>query len=617
MKQRNGAAKTYFRMLSYMLPYKSRLAATIILSVLVAGLFGGSILALQPLGDALLGDRDKPDGIYDVFDGALWQTEPGQHAAAFIKTYLFTDRYHALFWVSVLLIVVTGLRGLARFFQDYLAAYISLRVTVDVSNEMYDRALRLPISFLDAQGVGKSMARFTNDVNLVSRGMVDVCEKVIREPLKVLVALSLVFSTNWRLALLAIVGFPAIAGLLAWFGKRVKRATSRMLEKRSRLVALLQETFFGIRIVKAFVMEKHELERFRNENLSAFRSQLRIAKAQAAATPVMEFFTVLGVAAFFVVGGRNVLAGEMSKGMFLMFIGGLALMFDPARKLSKIYNNIQLSVASAERVFSYMDTMPEACDSQGAPELPKMKHHIAFHDVCFSYDGAEPVLTAVNLDVKLGEMVAIVGFSGAGKSTLMSLVPRFYEATSGRITIDGTDIRDASLLSLRRQIGIVPQENVLFKDSVRNNICYGEINYSEERMIAAAKAAYAHNFIMKLPEGYDTVIGERGTTLSGGECQRLAIARAILKDPAILILDEATSSLDSESEQAIQSALDTFVKGRTTFVIAHRLSTVMKADRIVVIDKGRIVEIGKHQELLAADGVYKRLYETQFAPFAQ
>jgi subfamily B ATP-binding cassette protein MsbA len=461
------------------------------------------------------------------------------------------------------------------------------------------------------------MARFTNDVNLVSRGMVDVCEKVIREPLKVLVALSVVFSTNWRLALLAIVGFPAIAGLLAWFGKRVKRATSRMLEKRSRLVALLQETFFGIRIVKAFVMEKHELERFRNENLSAFRSQLRIAKAQAAATPVMEFFTVLGVAAFFVVGGRNVLAGEMSKGMFLMFIGGLALMFDPARKLSKIYNNIQLSVASAERVFSYMDTMPEACDSQGAPELPKMKHHIAFHDVCFSYDGAEPVLTAVNLDVKLGEMVAIVGFSGAGKSTLMSLVPRFYEATSGRITIDGTDIRDASLLSLRRQIGIVPQENVLFKDSVRNNICYGEINYSEERMIAAAKAAYAHNFIMKLPEGYDTVIGERGTTLSGGECQRLAIARAILKDPAILILDEATSSLDSESEQAIQSALDTFVKGRTTFVIAHRLSTVMKADRIVVIDKGRIVEIGKHQELLAADGVYKRLYETQFAPFAQ
>ena len=290
-------------------------------------------------------------------------------------------------------------------------------------------------------------------------------------------------------------------------------------------------------------------------------------------------------------------------------------MFDPARKLSRIYNNIQMSVASAERVFNYMDAVPEADDSDSAQELPRMKHDIAFRDVHFSYDGAEPVLIGINLEVKLGEMVAIVGFSGAGKSTLMNLVPRFFDATSGGITIDGTDIRNVSLLSLRRQIGIVPQENVLFQDTVRNNICYGENSCSEERMIAAAKAAYAHDFIMKLPEGYDTVIGERGATLSGGECQRLAIARAILKDPSILILDEATSSLDSESEQAIQHALDTFIKGRTTFVIAHRLSTVMKAERIVVIDKGRIVQTGKHHELLATDGMYKRLYETQFAPF--
>jgi len=600
-----------------MLPYKSRLAATIILSFLVAGLYACSIAALQPLGDVLLGDPDQPEEMYDAFEGDFWETELGQRAEEFVRAYLFTDRERALLWVGVFFVVVTALRGLFRFFQDYIARYLANRVTLDISNEMYEKALKLPIAFFDEQGVGKSMARFTNDVSLVNRGMVDVCGKVIREPLKVLAALWIVFSTNWQLALLAIVGFPAIAGTLGWFGKRVKRATSRMLEKRSRLVAVLQETFFGIRIVKAFVMERHEVGRFRNENWSAFRSQLRIAKANAAVTPVMEFFAILGVGAFFVVGGHSVLSGAMTKGMFMKFMGGLALMFDPARKLSKIYNNVQLSVASAERVFGYMDTVPEAHDSEGAPALPKMKHHIAFHDVCFSYDGTEPVLTAVNLDVKLGEMVAIVGFSGAGKSTLVALIPRFFDATSGQITIDGTDIRDGSLLSLRRQIGIVPQENVLFKDSVRNNICYGEISYSEERMIAAAKAAYAHDFIMKLPEGYDTVIGERGATLSGGECQRLAIARAILKDPSILILDEATSSLDSESEQAIQRALDTFVKGRTTFIIAHRLSTVMKADRIVVIDKGRIVEIGKHQELLAAAGVYKRLYETQFAPFAQ
>ncbi|MCK5558206.1 MAG: ABC transporter ATP-binding protein, partial [Candidatus Hydrogenedentes bacterium] len=421
-------------------------------------------------------------------------------------------------------VVVTGLRGLFRFFQEYLARYLAHRVTVDISNEMYEKALRLPISFFDREGVGKSMARFTNDVQLVNRGMVDVCAKVTREPLYVLVALLIVFSTNWRLALLAVVGFPAIALTLAWFGRHVKHATSRMLERRSRLVSVLQETFFGVRIVKAFVMEKHEIRRFRNENWGAFRAGLRIAKANAAVTPVMEFFATLGVAAFFVVGGRSVLTGEMTYGLFTKFIGGLILMFDPARKLSRIYNNIQMSVASAERVFNYMDAVPEADDSDSAQELPRMKHDIAFRDVHFSYDGAEPVLIGINLEVKLGEMVAIVGFSGAGKSTLMNLVPRFFDATSGGITIDGTDIRNVSLLSLRRQIGIVPQENVLFQNTVRNNICYGENSCSEERMIAAAKAAYAHDFIMKLAEGYDTVIGERGATLSGGECQRLAIA---------------------------------------------------------------------------------------------
>ena len=623
-----------------MTKYRWRLAATIIFSFLVAVLFGGSIVALRPLGDILLAGSDPGEvrrdtsetgahqsygeqeireaethSMYDMFDEGLWKTEPGERAAAFIKTHLFTDRYRAVLWVAIFLIVVTALRGVFRFFQDYLAQYLANRVTMDISNEMYDKALRLPIGFFNKEGVGKSMARFTNDVQLVNRGMVDVCAKVIREPLKVLVALWIVCSINWHLALLAVVGFPAMAAILGGFGKRVKRATRKMLERRSKLVSILQETFLGIRIVKAFVMERYETERFQNENWRAFRSGLRIAKADAAVTPVVELLATLGVAAFFVVAGRNVLAGTMTYGLFTEFIGGLALMFDPARKLSRIYNNIQLSVASTERVFRYIDAIPEVDVPAGGEGLPPMRDNISFHDVYFSYDGSESVLKGIELEVKFGEMVAIVGFSGAGKSTLMNLVPRFFDATSGRITIDGTDIRNVSLSSLRSRIGIVPQENVLFNDTVRNNICYGENGCSEDRVVGAAKAAYAHAFIMNLPEGYDTVIGERGTTLSGGECQRLAIARAILKNPSILILDEATSSLDSESEQAIQRALDAFMEGRTTFVIAHRLSTVVKADRIVVIDKGRVVQVGKHHELLATDGVYKRLYETQFAPF--
>jgi len=599
-----------------MLPYKWRLATTISLSVIVAGLYGSSIIALQPLGDVLLGGGDQQGQMYDVFNKPLWKTDLGTRAAAFIQDHLFTDRVNALLWIAVFLVVTTALRAILSFFQQYLSHYLANRVMLDMSDEMYEKALRLPIMFFDKEGVGKSMARFTNDIQLVNRGMVDVCEKVSKEPLYVLVSLYIVFAINWRLALLAAVGFPAVAAVLAWFGKRVKRATRRMLDRRSKLVSILQETFFGIRIVKAFVMENYETERFKRENASAFRSSMRIAKADAAVTPAIDFFTTVGVAAFFVIGGRIVLGGEMTYGEFSMFIGALALMFDPARKLSRIYNNVQLSVASAERVFSYMDSIPEVDDSKKGVELPRMKQDITFHDVCFSYDGSQPVLKGINLEVKLGEMVAIVGFSGAGKSTLMNLIPRFFDVASGKITIDGTDTRDVSLSSLRSQIGIVPQQNVLFHDTVRNNISYGDCNCAAERVIAAAKAAYAHDFIMKLPQGYDTVIGEQGATLSGGECQRLAIARAILKDPAILILDEATSSLDSESEQAIQRALDAFIKGRTTFVVAHRLSTVVKADRIVVIDKGRIVQIGKHRELLATDGVYKRLYETQFAPFA-
>ncbi|HPX39276.1 MAG TPA: ABC transporter ATP-binding protein, partial [Candidatus Hydrogenedentes bacterium] len=385
----------------------------------------------------------------------------------------------------------------------------------------------------------------------------------------------------------------------------------RSLEKVASMAMVASETFNGIAIVKGFCMEAYEIARTSVEFGKLRRYLVKMVKVDAAVGPVVEFVLILGVVALVLFAGARVMSEEMSRADVAALIFAFALMLDPLRKLSTVNNQIQTSVASAERVFEFIDMQPEIVEKAGARALPRLSEAIRFENVHFAYKPGVEVLKGIDLEVNRGEMVALVGFSGSGKSTIVKLLPRFYDATAGAVRIDGIDIRDVTFESLRDQISIVTQETILFNESVRDNIAFGRKDYTAEQVREAARAAYADAFIEALPEGYETVIGEGGATLSGGQRQRLAIARAIIKDPAILILDEATSHLDSESEQAIQKALAGFVQGRTTIVIAHRLATVQRADRIVVVDQGLIVEHGTHQELLAIGGIYRRLYEQQ------
>ena len=457
------------------------------------------------------------------------------------------------------------------------------------------------------------MARFTNDIFMVNRGLSAVFVKLLSEPVKLVSFLGIALATDVGLTLIGICVLPPVAYVIVRIGRKVKKSVRRSLEKIASMAIVLNETFGGIAIVKAFCTEPNEIVRLRTEIQKLRRYLLQMVRADAAIGPITEVLLIFGFLAFILLSAKKVLSGDMDAGDLTALYLSLALMLDPVRKLSTINNQIQTSVASAERVFEYIDLVPEIVEVPSPKAIGPMKDILCFKDVTFGYAPDRPVLKGVSFNVRKGEMVAIVGFSGAGKSTIAKLVPRFYDIDGGGITIDGVDIREATFLSLRGQIGIVTQENVLFDRTVRENIAFAPNKYTEEQVIRAAKAAHAHEFISGLPQGYDTQIGESGSQLSGGQRQRIAIARALVKDPAILILDEATSSLDSESEKAIQEAIQEFVVGRTSIVIAHRLSTVRRADRIVVLNEGKVAEEGTHAELLARDGLYKRLYEIQFA----
>jgi len=438
----------------------------------------------------------------------------------------------------------------------------------------------------------------------------------MREPIKAVCFLVIALSVSARLTLLGLLVLPPVGDVMVRLGKRMKKSARRSLQKLAAMATVAGETFSGITIVKGFCMEKYEIERTRKEFRKLRHYLLRMVKADALVTPLVEVVIMVGLVFFVLYSAAQVLDGEMSNGDLISLIGALALMLDPVRKLSKVNNDIQTSVASAERVFEFIDMKPDVVEKPDAVELPRLERCIRFDHVYFSYDGKAKVLEGVDFEIRKGEMIALVGFSGAGKSTIAKLLPRFYDVTGGALRFDDVDVRDVTFESLRGQISIVTQDTILFNESVRANIAFGRTEYTDEQVQAAAKAAHIHDFIVRLYDGYDTVIGEGGGLLSGGQRQRLAIARALIKDPALLILDEATSSLDSESEQAIQRALDEFIVGRTTLVIAHRLSTVQKADRILVLDQGRIVEEGTHQQLLERGGIYNRLYETQFGPQA-
>ncbi|MEL7633321.1 ABC transporter ATP-binding protein [Sporomusa sphaeroides] len=511
------------------------------------------------------------------------------------------------------IVAVYLLRGFFFFGQNYLMSYIGQRVVIDIREGLYRHFQRLSLSYFEKRQTGSIMSYVTNDVAALQNALVESVIELVTESAILIGSMAAMFYIHWKLALLTLITMPLVAQAINIFGKRLRTASRITQERAADITSVLQETISAVRVIKSFVREEYEIGRFNRENYSNFRAQMKTAQLSATLTPIIEFLGAIGVTLIIWYGGREVIYGNLSSGALIAFLIYVVNITNPIKRLSRVYSNIQRALAAAQRVFDVLDTEPEIKDMPGAKELPRITGRLTFEQVNFSYKPGEMALADVSLTVEPGQMVAIVGPSGAGKTTIANLIPRFYDPMSGRITIDGYDIKTVTLASLREQIGIVPQETVLFNGSVYENILYGDLKAGEEAIIAAAKAANAHEFIIGMPEGYNTQIGERGSKLSGGQRQRIAIARAILKDPRVLILDEATSALDTESEKLVQDALDKLMVNRTSFVIAHRLSTVQRADIILVMDKGRIIERGIHEQLLTAGGLYSKLYQVQFA----
>ena len=524
---------------------------------------------------------------------------------------MFVNKDRAmLVYIPLAVVAVFTLRGVFSFGQAYLMECVGQRIVRDLRSVLCEKLQWLSLSYIHRHPTGTLLSRVTNDVMLVRNALTVAVVSVARNGASVLALTAVAFYMDWILASIAFVAFPAAVLPIRRLAGRVKRATTSTQVSMGLLTAILQESLQGSPIVKAFGMERHEMARFNRENREILRHQLRAGRARAIMTSAMEILTSLGIAGVLWYGGHAVMDGGRTPGQFFAFLTAVFLAYEPFKRLTQALPEIYQGIAGGERIFELLDAPLDIADAPDAVAVRGFADRIAFRDVGFGYL-ADPVLTGIDLEIRQGEMVALVGMSGAGKTTFSALVPRFYDVSSGSITLDGIDIRKITLESLRRQIAIVTQHTFLFNDTVRNNISYGDPSKGMEDIIDAARAANAHDFIMGLPAAYDTVIGELGLRLSGGQRQRIAIARAVLKNAPILILDEATSSLDSESERLVQDALDGLMENRTSLVIAHRLSTVCNATRILVLSEGRVVEEGTHQELLAKGREYSLLYNLQ------
>ncbi|MDX9744949.1 MAG: lipid A export permease/ATP-binding protein MsbA [Syntrophales bacterium] len=517
----------------------------------------------------------------------------------------------SLYWIPLAVIFMYFLKAAAQYVQHVLMNYIGNRIVADLRDLLYRKIQSQSLSFFTKHPTGTLISRVLNDVGLIYATVSNTLTNIFKDTFTLIALVGVVFYRDWKLALIALVAFPAAIYPVVLIGRKVRKISTKTQVTMAGLTDLLQETIAGNRIVKAFGMESYEMNRFSRENERLFRLAIKNVMTKSLSSPLIEIFAGLGIAVIVFYGGYQVIRGATTPGTFFSFLAALLMIYEPAKRLTNVNNEIQQGIAAATRVFSVIDTIPEIQSRGNAVILKPLTKEIALRNVSFAYEET-PVLKGINLTIRAGEAVAFVGMSGGGKTTLANLIPRFYDVKQGAVLIDGHDIRDVTLQSLIAQIGIVTQQTFLFNDTVRNNIAYGDIQASEEKIIEAAKAAHAHKFIMNLPNGYDTGIGELGTKLSGGERQRIAIARALLKDAPILILDEATSSLDTESEREVQAALENLMRGRTTLVIAHRLSTIRRADRIAVLMNGEIIEEGNHEELIARQGEYYRLYQMQF-----
>jgi len=597
----------FLRLLGYAAPYRARIILAISCLFLIAILNAVSIGSLQPIFDGVFATEGNGSGI----------SLPGPVKAVLgnrlvrLQEFLQAHRISVLTFVGAALFLVFLAKGALGYLQQLQMRYVSERVQRDIRNDLYSHLQTLSLGFFTRRSTGEIMSRLGTDVESLGDASTELFRNALREPLNIIGLIALLFLIKWQLALLSLLVLPVTILPIVKFGAKIRRRGTRVQERRAELNTILQETISGVRVVKAFGMEEYEKRRYSEASDQVFRAIMRIVRVDALTSPVLEVLGSVGIVVAIWVGGYLVFNKGLTPGAFMAFLGALASLYQPVKRVSQTNNNIQRGMAGVKRVFELMDTQPEVAERRDAVTLGQMQEAVGFHSVSFAYEPDRPVLQGVSFTAKLSEIVAIVGSSGAGKTTLVNLIPRFYDPTSGFITIDGLDISRVTIRSLREQMGIVTQDTILFDDTVFNNIAYGRREVSPDKVVNAARIANAEEFIHALQEGYATRIGERGVRLSGGQKQRIAIARAILKNPPILILDEATSALDAESERLVQEALDRLMQNRTTFVIAHRLSTIIRADKILVLEGGCLVEQGTHAELLAQGGVYCRLYDTQ------
>lgn len=568
----------YLRILSYIKPYMHRLIFAMFCTIMAAA-----------------GNLYIPWIIKDMIDEVL------------------ADKNGTMLnWIAASIIAIFVVRGLFWYGQNYLMSYVGQSVIIDIRAAVLKKLQRLSVSFYDKNKTGTIMSYVTNDVNALQSAMVENTIEMITEGFILIGSVVAMIYLDWRLTLFTVCTFPVVLWFMEFFGKKIRKTGGRIQECTADITSVLQESVASARVIKSFVREDYEVDRFDVENRANFRANMKNAQLMATLTPVVELVAAIGVTMIIWYGGNNVINGTITAGSLVAFLTYAVNISNPIKRLTRVIGNIQKALAAAQRVFMIIDMPEEIAESRDAKQLPEVSGKVEFQNVSFAYDDKGNVITDLSFSVKPGEVIAIVGPSGAGKSTIANLLPRFYDVNKGDIKIDGHSVREVTLDSLREQVGIVPQETMLFNGSVYNNILYGRLDATKEEIEAAAKAANAHDFIMQLTDGYETKLGDRGVNLSGGQRQRIAIARAILKNPRILILDEATSALDTESERVVQEALERLMVGRTSFVIAHRLSTVKNADKILVLEKGNLVESGTHDELLALDGLYAHLYKIQY-----